>query len=113
MGIKSSFESNPSQHSLGGVTPPIREGALTTSELHAQGIDPNKVMKPDHSIHDFDGLAPAVREGALNTSQLHAQGEDGSRTINPDHSIHDLDGISPSQTYTDIIMAEEAEGLNN
>ena len=67
-------------------------------------------MKPDHSIHDFDGLAPAVREGALNTSQLHAQGEDGSRTINPDHSIHDLDGISPSQTYTDIITAEESEG---
>ena len=56
MGIKTSFESNPSIHSLGGVTPPTREGAKKTSQLHAQGVDPNRTMKPDHSIHDLDGL---------------------------------------------------------
>ena len=110
MGIKKSFESNPSQHSLGGITPAVREGALTTSELHAQGIDPNKIMKPNHSVHDFDGLTPAIREGALRTSQLHSQGNDGSRTMKSDHSIHDLDGLSPSTIYSDIISAEESEG---
>lgn len=92
MGIKKSFESSPSQFSLGGNTPNIREGALKSSQLHAQGVDPNKIMKPDHSIHDLDGLAPAIREGASRTSQLHSQGEDGNRTMKADHSIHDLDG---------------------
>ena len=110
MGIKSSFESNPSQFSLGGVTPPIREGASKNSELHAQGIDPNKVMKPNHSIHDYDGLAQPIREGAKRTSQLHAQFDGSNYTINPGHSIHDLDGITPSQTYTDIINAQESQG---
>ena len=58
MGIKKSFESNPSQFSLGGVTPETREGALRTSQLHAQGNTPT-VMKPGHSIHDLDGATPS------------------------------------------------------
>lgn len=57
MGIKKSFESNPSQHSLGGITPEPREGALRTSQLHAQGNNPT-IMKPGHSIHDLDGITP-------------------------------------------------------
>ena len=69
-----------------------------------------KSFNTQPSRHSLKGETPDIRDGALKTSQLHAQGEDGSRTINPNHSIHDLDGISPSQTYTDIITAEEAEG---
>lgn len=42
---------------LKGVTPETREGALTTSQLHAQGAAPTSV-KPDHSIHDLDGATP-------------------------------------------------------
>ena len=58
MGIKSTFEESPSIHSLKGLTPPTREGALNTSQLHAQGVNPTK-MKPEHSIHDLDGSTPS------------------------------------------------------
>ena len=61
MGIKSKFLDNPSDHSLKGITPPTREGALNTSQLHAQGVDPNRTMKPDHSVHDLDGLTPTSK----------------------------------------------------
>lgn len=60
MGIKSKFLDNPSIHSLNGDTPATREGALKTSQLHAQGVDPNRTMKADHSVHDLDGLTPEV-----------------------------------------------------
>ena len=83
---------------------------MNTSELHEKGPDGDKTMKPDHSIHDYDGLAQPIREGAKRTSQLHAQFDGGNYTINPGHSIHDLDGITPSQTYTDIINAQESQG---
>lgn len=42
---------------LQGTTPATREGALTTSQLHAQGAAPTTVQ-PDHSIHDLDGATP-------------------------------------------------------
>lgn len=61
MGIKSKFLDNPSIHSLNGDTPATREGALKTSQLHAQGVDPNRTMKADHSVHDLDGLTPSVK----------------------------------------------------
>ena len=41
---------------LKGSTPSVREGALQTSKLHAQGTS----MLPGHSIHDLDGLKPNV-----------------------------------------------------
>lgn len=39
---------------LKGVTPELRKGALTTSQLHAQDTNPT-VMKADHSVYDLDG----------------------------------------------------------
>jgi len=39
---------------LQGVTPELRKGALTTSQLHAQETNPT-IMKADHSVHDLDG----------------------------------------------------------
>lgn len=44
-------------HGLKGATPATREGALSTSQLHAQGATPTTV-KPEHSIHDLDGTTP-------------------------------------------------------
>jgi len=41
-------------HGLKGSTPATREGALTTSQLHAQKINPT-IMKAEHSIYDLDG----------------------------------------------------------
>jgi len=61
MAIKTKFLNNPSIHSLKGETPATREGALKTSQLHAQGVDPNRTMKPDHSVHDLDGLTPTSK----------------------------------------------------
>jgi len=58
MGIKKSFEKNPSSFSLKGLTPSTREGALPTSQLHAQG-ETTSTIKPDHSVHDLDGLTPS------------------------------------------------------
>ena len=43
-----------SQLGLKGTTPNPREGALSTSQLHAQGAAPSK-MKAEHSIYDLDG----------------------------------------------------------
>lgn len=42
---------------LKGATPEIREGALDTSQLHAQEIDPT-IMKAEHSVHDLNGKVP-------------------------------------------------------
>lgn len=42
---------------LKGATPGTREGALPTSQLHAQGVAPTTV-KGEHSIHDLDGATP-------------------------------------------------------
>jgi len=42
---------------LKGNTPPLRDGALPTSQLHAQELNPT-IMKADHSIHDYDGKRP-------------------------------------------------------
>ena len=49
---------NQLQSNLGlkGQRPDTREGALGTSQLHAQGT-PSE-LKPDHSINDLDGLTP-------------------------------------------------------
>lgn len=41
---------------LKGITPDLRVGALSTSELHAQGVPAE--LKSDHSIHDLDGKTP-------------------------------------------------------
>ena len=60
MAIKTKFLNNPSIHSLKGEIPATREGALKTSQLHAQGVDPNRTMKADHSVHDLNGLTPEV-----------------------------------------------------
>jgi hypothetical protein len=43
--------------SLKGEKPAIRDGALNTSDLHAQGSQPSN-MKAEHSIHDLDGATP-------------------------------------------------------
>lgn len=43
-----------SVHGLKGSTPSTREGALSTSQLHAQGARPTN-MKPEHSVYDLDG----------------------------------------------------------
>ena len=50
---------NPLQSNLGlkGETPDPRAGALSTSQLHAQGNAPSS-LKADHSVHDLDGLTP-------------------------------------------------------
>lgn len=58
MGIKTSFEENPSQFSRGGVTPPSLPGSLPTSQLHAQGTT-TPTVNPNASIHDLDGLTPS------------------------------------------------------
>jgi hypothetical protein len=39
---------------LKGSTPSTREGALSTSQVHAQGANPSK-MKAEHSVYDLDG----------------------------------------------------------
>jgi hypothetical protein len=41
---------------LKGETPAKREGALNTSQLHAQGTP--SAMKADHSLLDLDGQTP-------------------------------------------------------
>ena len=43
---------------LKGATPAKREGALNTSQLHAQEVDPT-IMKAGHSVHDLDGKVPS------------------------------------------------------
>lgn len=43
---------------LKGATPGKRAGALETSQLHAQEINPT-IMKAEHSVHDLDGKVPA------------------------------------------------------
>ena len=43
---------------LKGETPVTREGALNSSELHAQGFAPTS-LKPDHSKYDLDGKTPS------------------------------------------------------
>lgn len=50
---------NQLQSNLGlkGATPDTREGALKTSQIHAQGNAPAE-LKSDHSIHDLDGITP-------------------------------------------------------
>ena len=60
MAIKTKFLNNPSIHSLKGERPATREGALNTSQLHAQGVDPNRTMKANHSVHDLNGLTHGV-----------------------------------------------------
>tara|TARA_A100001201_G_scaffold27427_2_gene30126 strand:+ start:8048 stop:8242 length:195 start_codon:yes stop_codon:yes gene_type:complete len=57
MGILKSFNTQPSRHSLKGETPDIRDGALKTSQLHAQGTNPAKV-KAGASELDLDGKTP-------------------------------------------------------
>lgn len=42
---------------LKGETPATREGALSTSQLHAQGTGPVN-LKADHSLYDLDGKTP-------------------------------------------------------
>lgn len=42
---------------LKGATPGTRPGALSTSQLHAQGQAPTTV-DADHSVHDLDGSTP-------------------------------------------------------
>tara|TARA_B100000902_G_C26743633_1_gene637347 strand:+ start:186 stop:380 length:195 start_codon:yes stop_codon:yes gene_type:complete len=42
---------------LKGETPATREGALPTSEIHAQGVGPTS-LKANHSVHDLDGKTP-------------------------------------------------------
>ena len=55
MGIlKNQLDSNLS---LKGLTPETREGALGTSELHAQGVAPAS-LKANHSLYDLDGKTP-------------------------------------------------------
>lgn len=36
-----------------------RAGALSTSQLHAQGVAPTN-MRAEHSVHDLDGKVPAT-----------------------------------------------------
>ena len=43
---------------LKGATPEKREGALDTSQLHAQEVNPT-IMKAGHSVHDLDGKVPS------------------------------------------------------
>jgi len=43
---------------LKGETPATREGALNTSEIHAQGSAPAS-LKSDHSKYDLDGKTPS------------------------------------------------------
>lgn len=45
-------------HGLKGATPATREGALTTSQLHAQESNPS-IMKSEHSVYDLDGKTPS------------------------------------------------------
>ena len=85
---------------LKGIKPGIREHALPTSQLHAQGLNPTG-MKNEHSIHDLNGKLPTIREGALATSQLHAQGVNPT-TMKSEHSTYDLNGgISEIGKYVD------------
>lgn len=39
---------------LKGDTPALRQGALSTSQLHAQETNPT-IMKAEHSVFDLDG----------------------------------------------------------
>ncbi len=75
---------------LKGETPQTREGALPTSQLHAQGTG----MKADHSVFDLDGQdLPKYADGV---------GEGIHASIKPDNSELDLNGQLPSQgTYRD------------
>ena len=87
-----------SELDLDGLDQGIRDGALTTSQLHSQGnntetLNPttfkqknatNLNFKSDvgQSKFDLDGLNPGLRAGALNTSQLHSQGVN-TEALNP------------------------------
>lgn len=44
-------------YNYAGNTPGTRDGALSTSQLHAQEVNPT-IMKADHSVHDLDGKTP-------------------------------------------------------
>ena len=46
-----------SNYNYAGATPSTREGASSTSQLHAQEINPT-IMKGNHSEHDLDGRTP-------------------------------------------------------
>ena len=61
MGILKTFKTTPSVHSLKGTTPETREGALNTTQLHAQGTNPAKV-KAGASKLDLDGKTPEKYE---------------------------------------------------
>ena len=43
-------------HNFNGRDLDLRPGALSTSELHAQGKPAS--LKSDHSVHDLDGRTP-------------------------------------------------------
>lgn len=79
-----------SKFGLKGVQPEIREGALPTSQLHAQGT----AMKPDHSKFDLDGADQDKYKDLV--------GEGIHKDIKADNSELDIDGKLPATgTYKD------------
>lgn len=53
---------------LKGKTPPTRNGALSTSQLHAQGAGADYSVLAKHSIHDLDGKTPNAYQKPADTS---------------------------------------------
>ena len=54
--------------SIKGKTPATREGALSTSQIHAQGAGAEYSTLTKHSIHDLDGKTPKSYEKPADTS---------------------------------------------
>ncbi len=54
--------------SLKGITPATREGAQTTSQIHAQGAGADYSTLAKHSIHDLDGKTPNAYQKPADTS---------------------------------------------
>ena len=54
--------------SFKGKTPGTREGALPTSQLHAQGADKKFSTDAGHSTLDLDGQTPKSYQKPLDTA---------------------------------------------
>ena len=57
--LKFKTQVGQSKFDLNGRTPDLRAGALSTSQLHAQGVNPT-TMKSTHSQRDLDGKLPST-----------------------------------------------------
>lgn len=55
-------------YSYDGKGLPARKGALSTSQLHAQGAGADYSTLAKHSIHDLDGKTPDAYQKPADTS---------------------------------------------